>query len=143
MQTTDPGMYFIGRILRNLTTESLRAPLPIGAGETDFRYFEVLNGSYTDFANEVATKPFWISPNGAKRDDKPSVTSFLATGVARAIYAAGGELLQRLANGTDTLVHPAFAPTLSALSNERVVHEAEHFLNYAKTSGRRATPHNL
>lgn len=39
---TDPGMYFIGRILRNLTTSKLRAPLPISAGEVDSDFFETL-----------------------------------------------------------------------------------------------------
>jgi tRNA(Arg) A34 adenosine deaminase TadA len=139
---TDPGMYFIGRILRNLTTEGLRAPLPIGAGEIGFRYFELLNDSYSNFTNELPTRPFWISPDG-KPDDKPSVTSFLATGVARTIFAAGGELLKRLVNGTDALANPAFAPTPSSLSNERVVREAQQFLDYATRTGRRGTPHNL
>jgi hypothetical protein len=55
-------MYFIGRILRNLTTDTLRAPLPISAGEIDFRYFQVLNSAYSDFSNKVAATPFWRGP---------------------------------------------------------------------------------
>ena len=86
---TDRGMYFIGRILRNLTTQGLRAPLPIGAGEIGFRYFELLNDSYSSFTKEVSARPFWISPDG-KPDDKPSVTSFLATGVARGFRGRWG-----------------------------------------------------
>jgi hypothetical protein len=138
---TDPGMYFIGRILRNLTEDTLRAPLPISAGEIDFRYFEVLNGSYADFVKDVPGQPFWISPDGNTRDVVPSVTSFLATGLGRAIFSAGGELLERLVEGADSLSHPSFRP--SGLSNQEVVSEAKQFLEYAKTSGRRGTPHNL
>jgi tRNA(Arg) A34 adenosine deaminase TadA len=139
---TDPMMYFIGRILRNLTTDTLRAPLPIGAGEIDLRYFEVLNSAYSDFSNEVATMPFWRGPNG-KVDNKKSVTSFLCTGVARTAFAAGGDLLSGLIDGTDKLRGPEYRPRDGALTNRQVVGEAQQFLDYARRLGRRATPHNL
>ena len=139
---TDTMMYFIGRILRNLTTESLRAPLPISGGEIDFHYFEVLNGAYSDFAREVGEKPFWRGPDG-KIDNKKSVTSFLCTGIARTVYAAGGDLLRRLVDGTDELTAPDNRPRDGALTNREALTEADHFLDYARRIGRRATPHNL
>jgi hypothetical protein len=139
---TDPGMYFIGRILRNLTTENLRAPLPIAAGEVDLDYFEVLNKAYGDFVSEVPQKPFWIGPDGTP-DATPSVTSFLCTGHARGIFASGADLLDRLIAGKDPLAAPDFKPSPNALSNNRAIGETAQFLDYAIRNGRRGTPHNL
>jgi tRNA(Arg) A34 adenosine deaminase TadA len=140
---TDPGMYFIGRILRNLTTSTLRAPLPISGGELDFPYFEILNGSFSDFTTDVGEKPFWISLDGKERDVAPAVTSFLCTGIARAIFLAGRNRLDRLVNGMDSLTAPEFRASPVALSNGEIVCEAHEFLDYAITKGRRGTPHNL
>jgi tRNA(Arg) A34 adenosine deaminase TadA len=140
---TDPGMYFIGRILRNLTTANLRAPLPISGGEIDLRYFEILNASFSDFVNRVADEPFWISTDGNTRDSVHSVTSFLCTGIARSIFADGRDQLGRLANGDDKLTAPDFQPAPDALTNAGVVNDAQRFLHYARRSGLRGTPHNL
>jgi hypothetical protein len=51
---TDPGMYFIGRILRNLTDDKLRAPLPITGAQIDLPYFEQLDQALDDFHAAVA-----------------------------------------------------------------------------------------
>jgi tRNA(Arg) A34 adenosine deaminase TadA len=139
---TDPGMYFIGRILRNLTTSKLRSPLPISGGEIGLEFFETLNAAFTRFSGEVADKPFWISVDG-KRDSAPSVTSFLCTSDARDIFRLGGERLQRLVSGVDLVSHPTFRPHEDALTNAQVVSEAENFRSYALGSGQRGTPHSL
>jgi tRNA(Arg) A34 adenosine deaminase TadA len=139
---TDTMVYFIGRILRNLTVESLRAPLPIAGGEIDFTYFEALNRAYNDFAVAVGEKPFWHGPDG-KVDSKKSVTSFLCTAAARAIYAAGKDQLAGLVAGDEKLAAPDYRPRERSLTNGEALAEAQHFLDYARSTGRRATPHNL
>ncbi len=139
---TDPGQYFIGRILRNLTSADMRAPLPISGGEVDLKLFGSLNASFSEFIAGLRATPFWIGPDG-RRDTGPSVTSFLCTRVPRAAFASGGDLLARLTNETDGLEHSAFRPQPQALSNGEVVSEAEQFLRYAIAAGRRGTPHNL
>ena len=144
---TDPGMYFVGRILRNLTDEGLRAPLPISGGEIALPYFAGLDAGFSDFTSKVAEKPFWIG--AGKRDASPSVTSFLCTKNARDIYGearAEFETLvadpQRLESPTYRPGHPDGAPVRSAMTNEQALAEAADFLAYAITSGRRATTHH-
>jgi tRNA(Arg) A34 adenosine deaminase TadA len=149
---TDPGMYFIGRILRNLTDENLRAPLPISGGEIGLPYFAELDAAAGAFARQVPNEPFWIEhqPNGAvRRDTSQSVTSFLCTKNARDIYGDGRERFKELLDGRRELEFPEYRPTnadgtrsKTVRSNQEVVTEAADFLAYAITSGRRATPHH-
>lgn len=148
---TDPGQYFVGRILRNLTDEGLRAPLPISGSEVDLPQFAELNAAAGAFAVRVKNEPFWIEskPNGAEtRDNSPSVTSFLCTKAARKIYAAGRKRFNDLRDGRSVLDFPTHRPAnpdgterINAKTNEQVVQEAADFLAYAITSGRRGTPH--
>jgi tRNA(Arg) A34 adenosine deaminase TadA len=135
---TDPGMYFIGVILHNLTRGTkLPAPVPISGCEIGFEYFAKLNHGFSHFTSEVEKNPFWI-PNDGKPDTDRSVTSFLCTGDARAIYADGGKLPD-----PKNLKHGSWMPkdSPSALSNAEVLDQAATFLEYAKTNGRRGTPH--
>jgi tRNA(Arg) A34 adenosine deaminase TadA len=144
---TDPGMYFVGRILRNLTDESLRAPLPISGGEIALPYFGRLDAAAADFSARVKTEPFWIGPD--RRDDTPSVTSFLCTKIARDIYGEARAGFEALAADPQRLAHPDYRPGLpdgapieSVKTNAEALAEASDFLAYAITSGRRATPHH-
>lgn len=144
---TDPGMYFIGRILRNLTDQTLRAPLPIAAGEINIPYFGRLDAAADNFASRVATEPFWV--DGDAKDVSDSVTSFLCTKMARDIFAEGAaEFRELVANPTVQLNYSDHRPqnpdgTTNPLakSNVDVVGEASDFLAYATISGRRGTPH--
>jgi len=149
---TDPGQYFIGRILRNLTDEGLRAPLPISGGDIKLPYSADLDAGFDAFTARVNDEPFWIEhqPDGAVSQDKSkSVTSFLCTKNARDIYGAGRERFNELRDGRSRLAFPTYQPKnrdgttrTSAKTNEEVVHEAAYFLAYAITSGRRGTPHH-
>ena len=145
---TDPGMYFVGRILRNLTGEGLRAPLPISGGEIALPYFARLDSAFSDFTSKVPQRPFWIGA-GDKRDASPSVTSFLCTKNARDIYGEARAEFEALVAGQQSLEnpdyrpgHPGGAPVESAMTNEQALAEAADFLAYATTSGRRATTHH-
>ncbi len=150
---TDPGTYWIGRLLRNLTTDNLRAPLPISGNRIDLHQFAELDGEYEKFVDRK--KPFWEPPKGkdpTKPDTSTSVTSFLCTSTARSIFCGGGDQLQTL-----KLQHPEFRPFCEwpssttphacgrrcALSTAQVLEEAMHFLSYAKGKGRRGTTHNM
>ncbi|MDT5044606.1 MAG: hypothetical protein QOG75_459 [Mycobacterium sp.] len=150
---TDPGMYFIGRILRNLTDDKLRAPLPITGAQIDLPYFEQLDQALDDFPAAVAEKPFCIErdENGGviKTDTDSSITSFLCTQSARAIYNAADAEFKQLVSGERPLEFPTYKPTgedgiefATAYTNAEVVREAADFLDYAIASGRRATPHH-
>jgi tRNA(Arg) A34 adenosine deaminase TadA len=139
---TDPGMYFVGRILRNLTESYLRSPRPTSGGEIGVDYFDQLNRVFGDFWNRVPTEPFSVDPDG-REDHSQSVTSFLCTGAARAIYAAGKAEFAEFVGGTRALRFPDFRPTEGALQNVKLLPEVKAFLEYAVTNGRRGTPHTI
>jgi tRNA(Arg) A34 adenosine deaminase TadA len=140
---TDPGMFWIGRILRNLTVEALRAPRPIAGAEIDFPYFSALDETYGSFARSLSqVKPFFISCDG-KVDATPSMTSFLCTSRARDIYRQASSEFQ----GNAQSVRLAYPNSKSSgggddtLTNADVMTEALDFFRYATTRGRRGTPH--
>ncbi len=144
---TDPGMYFVGRILRNLTDESLRAPLPFSGGEIGLGYFERLDAAAADFSARVISEPFWIGPD--RSDNKPSVTSFLCTKPARDIYGEARAEFQALVADPTRLTAGDYrpgtsdgTPIASAKTNREALAEAADFFTYAVTSVRRGTPHH-
>jgi tRNA(Arg) A34 adenosine deaminase TadA len=139
---TDPGMYFVGRILRNLTESYMRSPRPIAGGEIGIAYFDQLNRRFEEFWNGVKTKPFSTMPDGTA-DHSQSVTSFLCTARARALYAAGREEFDQLARGAKPLAFPDYRPIDGALRNSELLPEVNGFLDYAATDGRRGTPHTI
>jgi tRNA(Arg) A34 adenosine deaminase TadA len=137
----DPGMYMIGNILRRLTTEGLRAPLPISGSEFGFAYTERLNAGFERFYREVETRPFFEGhkKNGTPYIDKSkSITSFLCTDDARAIFHAARLEFEALDEGSIAGKTPT---TEGALSNAEILTRAKQFLTYARRTGRRGTPH--
>jgi len=147
---TDPGMYLIGNILRNLTLDTkLQAALPIAGGETGLPFFEQLNQSYLEFSNRVGEeKPFFIPKGSSKQDVSKSITSFLCTKPARDIYKDAARIFSELADGTAKVEHADFKPTdkdgkviETALTNADCLKEIQNFLHYAINNGRRGTPH--
>jgi tRNA(Arg) A34 adenosine deaminase TadA len=141
---TDPSMFWIGRILHNLSTDKLKAPLPIAASEIGLDHFTELNAGYGRFKQSVcAERPFFI-PESGDPDDAPTVTSFLCTEDARATYERGAADFAQIAR-EGGLAHPGYVPTDApdALANESAVAEAGDFLAYAAGNGSRATPHGV
>lgn len=147
---TDPGMYLIGNILRNLTLDTkLQSPLPIAGGEIGLPFFDQLNKSFLEFSEQVNDKkPFFIPKGGGKPDVSKSITSFLCTKSGRDIYKEAARIFGELTDGAAKLEHPDFQPTdkdgkiiETSLTNAECLKEIRNFLNYAINNGRRGTPH--
>jgi tRNA(Arg) A34 adenosine deaminase TadA len=130
----DRGMYSIGNIMRNLTTESLRAPLPISADLIDLPQYNDLDVKFKEFYRGVGTGPFWVLND--RRDTTPSVTSFLCTDSARETFATGADEL-----GALVLHYPEAAPFTGALTNAEVLESGRKFLSYSLLCGERGTAH--
>ena len=146
---SDPGMYLIGNILRNLTKDTkLAAPVPIAARQCGLPFFDRLNEAYCEFHNTIArpeVPPFHVAEDG-EEDRSQSVTSFLCTKMARAIFRDGAGAFGRLSDGTAELEHrdfcPGGTPKPGMMTNAQCLEEAKNFLDYARTRGRRGTPHH-
>jgi tRNA(Arg) A34 adenosine deaminase TadA len=141
---TDPGEYLIGRILYNLTPPTFRAPLPISGAEINLPQFEELNTKFGEFVEAVPSRPFWESADGTQKDNFPSITSFLCTSQARAIYLEGKQQLASYGKGTE-LQFPAYYPpgVSGALTNKQVLANISVFLVYAVEVANRGTPHTI
>lgn len=144
----DPGMYMIGNMLRNLTEATkLEAPLPIAGSEFDFDYFHRLNKAFDEFPEKLREKPFFQAFDDRKKPNaESSITSFLCTGIAKAIFSDAEAELNAMT--VDKLHHPMHRPTSregafisSALTNSECLSEVRSFCEYAIQCGRRATPH--
>ena len=131
----DYGMYAIGNLMRNLTTDALRAPLPIPASDIGLPYFDQLNDGFRAFFEQVQNTPFWI--NGDKVDKSPSITSFLCTDTAKQIVESAATEFGRC-----EAAFPEFRPRTEARSNQELLTHARDFLEYAVTFGDRGTAHS-
>ena len=146
---SDPGMYLIGNILRNLTAGTkLQAPLPIAASEVGLPYFNRLNDAFVSYTQQVAGKPFFIRRKDKKEDHSNSITSFLCTKLARDIYGEAAAECSAYLAGTKKPEFPDFKPPdkdgqplKTALTNQECIDELDCFLKYAFANGRRGTPH--
>jgi tRNA(Arg) A34 adenosine deaminase TadA len=141
---TDPGAFWIGRILHNLSKDSLRAPLPIAGSEVGLEHFASLDAAYARFKEEVCDeRPFFVSESG-EADAAVSMTSFLCTEGARAIFQRGAEDFRALVRDRRP-EHPDYRPAdaSEALTNAEVIAEADDFLRYALDHGSRGTPHGV
>lgn len=152
---TDPGMYLIGNILRNLTrvipgvvdsTGALIAPMPITGADIDFQYFAKLNEAYAQFPSLLKTKPFFISKDSPPKEKRtPSVTSFLCTKSAFDIFKDAESEFDALS--LSSIKYPDFKPSKNgkivdnARTNLNVLEEVRDFYRYATESGKRGTPH--
>jgi len=140
----DPGMYSIGNILRNLTTSSLRAPLPISADRFGFPYYAELNSGFRSFYANVLKRPFYIDSTGQNPDNSQSITSFLCTDDAKAIFDRALEEFQ-----TYDLKYGSYKPLDDGklnprmLTNEQVLKHVRDFYTYASACGHRGTAHKL
>jgi tRNA(Arg) A34 adenosine deaminase TadA len=139
----DPGMYHIGNMLRRLTEHTeLQAPLPIPGNAIGLPYFELLNQAFDKFAAQQKSKkgdPFF-APRGGHPEYSPSITSFLCTRQAYAIFLEAERQFESHPN--ELLKFPEYKPTPSALTNAAALAEASSFHNYATRKGRRGTPHH-
>lgn len=152
---TDPGMYLIGNILRNLTRAlpgipasngSLTSPMPVKGSDFNFDYYNQLNLAFAEFPNLLQSKYFFISSEDATKSKKAaSITSFLCTKAAFDIYRNAQAEFESLK--IESLKYPDFKPEKdgkvveNAKSNRFVLAEVKDFYQYATKSGKRGTPH--
>ena len=155
--------YKIGNIMYNLanridTTDAQGnpvsfpgAPIPIAGAEIGLDEFDRLNAANLAFAAAItaagkANPPdlngaFFVPQNG-KPDFDPSITSFLCTDAARAIFAAGAAKLDAM-----TLEQPEWKfdkpDSQGMLTNAQCWTHAREFYKYADIEGYRGTPHKL
>jgi tRNA(Arg) A34 adenosine deaminase TadA len=151
---TDPGMYWIGRILYNLTQvdKKLPSPRPIAGAEFGLEHFAELDAAFQAFS--ASEQPFFVS--GARREAATSVTSFLCTDAALEIFERARDELdayavkhpgvpEELATTHARDVQEAAASGLGVpatpLTNEKVLEQARGFVTYAIRLGNRGTPH--
>lgn len=155
---TDPGMYLIGNILRNLTRKienvpnsngGLIAPMPISGKDIDFADFTKLDNTYEQFKKEVKEKGFFVSKDSQGNvvvDSSESITSFLCTEMAFNIYKDVSESFEKFS--VEDLKWPDYQPkdklgktVQNAKPNKVVLSEIKEFYQYAVKSGKRGTPH--
>jgi len=150
----DPGAYRVGNIMFNLAgrdpgdNASALAPIPVDAsvlgvrqvGELDLRYLEFRGKISTAGRQKDKKLAYFIPPDGSDPDYAPSITSFLCTDNAYAVFDRGADEFTRL-----TLQYPTergpHSP--SGWTNQECLAEARRFFQYADVEGFRGTPHKL
>jgi tRNA(Arg) A34 adenosine deaminase TadA len=157
--------YKIGNIMYNLAnrieatdaqgkvTSIPGAPIPIAGAEIGIDEFDRLNAANLAFAKAIVAAgsanpqdrdgAFFVPDDGSKPDFEPSITSFLCTDAARAIFVGGAAKLDAM-----MLDHPEwkFAATpdnQSVLTNVQCWNHARSFYKYADIEGYRGSPHKL
>src|SRR5262249_30724377 len=127
------------------------APIPIAGTEIGLDEFDQLNTANLAFAAAIvaagkATPPdlngaFFV-PNSGSPDFDPSITSFLCTDAAHAIFAGAAAKLDAM-----TLDHPEWKfnkpDNQGMLTNAQCWTHARDFYKYADIEGYRGTPHKL
>lgn len=157
---TDPGQYYIGSILYNLSNpyslshphsppesgpvpklvQKYGAPEPISADTFQFPHKTALDLAYRAFVDDASTDPdsyyFWRSADGSQVDKSSTITAFLCTDAAHDIFNdAANELATRHVD------FPSYQPTESALANAEIHEQAVRYRAFVSTLGRRGTPH--
>jgi tRNA(Arg) A34 adenosine deaminase TadA len=142
----DPGQSSIGNILRNLSPPgaSFAPPLPLPADLLGVEHFTRLGDAYDAFTRAVSARPFFVAKDGTL-DTTPSITSFLCTDEARAIFDAGRAEFNLYAPRFDAYTplddHGDAVP--GALTNTSVLAQARSFYQYADRNGDRGTSHRV
>ena len=128
------------------------APIPIAGSDIELEEFDRLNAANLTFAKSIvaagqATPPdlkgaFFI-PHDGSPDFAPSITSFLCTDAAGAIFVEGGRKLD-----DEPLQHPDWkfpsrAVDKDILANAECVAHCRNFYTYADIEGYRGSPHKL
>jgi hypothetical protein len=120
----DQSQFLVGNIMwRATTTEQMgfTAPRPVRGDEFGFEYFTKLNKAADAFDDEVPNNPFYTQ--GGFTNASPTVTPFLCTDAARAIYSEGDTELA----GWTTSQYPDYQPTPTSLTNQQVLDQARDF----------------
>jgi tRNA(Arg) A34 adenosine deaminase TadA len=133
--------------LGNVLLDRPGAPVPIPASMIGLDEFDALNKANLDFVKDLkaaeagkdSSKAFFVSSNTTFVDFEPSITSFLCTDTARAIFERGGKKL----DGPLNFAKSRFPDEESVLTNEQCLAEAREFYKYVDIEGYRGSPHKL
>jgi tRNA(Arg) A34 adenosine deaminase TadA len=156
--------YKIGNIMYNLAnrleamdsegkvTSLPGAPIPIAAAEVGLDEFGHLNEAYLTFTKKVTaagsanppdlTGAFFVPEHGTP-DFDPSITSFLCTDDARAIFINGGQKLDSVQLDNAAWKPAGKGGNDEVLSNLQCLEQARKFYQYADVEGYRGSPHKL
>jgi len=144
--------YVIGNIMYNLAgrdgDDLPLAPLPIPASAIDLSYFDQLNAEYTAFHGALLeakkrkdkSAAFFVAPEERLVDYSPSITSYLCTDSAFAIFGRGGNEFDNMRVHDDTLKS---GDDSGVWANKKCLDEARRFFQYADVEGYRGSPHKL
>lgn len=143
----DDGALRIANVLYNMKPYGAMV-LPVAAIDCSLPYGNALEAGYDKFKEEIAGGvPFWRDPTSAKPSDtRASRASFLCTDRALEQYDLGTSQFDALTVAGLTYGNyrrqvPAAKQPGTPLTNAQVLEEANEFLEYAKASGFRGTPH--
>jgi tRNA(Arg) A34 adenosine deaminase TadA len=133
--------------LGNVISDRPGAPVPIPASMIDLDEFNTLNKANLDFvdslkaaeASKDSSKAFFVSSDKSFVDYDPSITSFLCTDTARAIFERGGNKLDEPVKFPNS----RFPDENDVLTNEQCLAEARDFYKYVDIEGYRGSPHKL
>jgi tRNA(Arg) A34 adenosine deaminase TadA len=156
--------YKIGNIMYNLAnrtnvtnaqgqpTSIPGAPIPIAGSDVGLEEFDRLNEANLTFAKNIvaaakANPPdlsgaFFVPLNGSP-DFDPSITSFLCTDAARAIFAEGGKKLDTEGLAYEGWKFPNKPDNKTILTNAECLEHCRKFYAYADVEGYRGSPHKL
>lgn len=156
--------YKIGNIMYNLANRSEMidpegkvtsipgAPIPIAASEIGLDEFGRLNDAYLRFVRNIvaagAANPLNLAgaffvPESGPPDFDPSITSFLCTDDARAIFISGGQKLDSLNLGNAAWRPASKGGDGDVQNNLQCLEQARRFYQYADVEGFRGSPHKL
>jgi hypothetical protein len=121
--------------------------VPIPASMVGLDEFDALNKANLDFVKDLkaaetskdSSKAFFVSSDKTFVDFDPSITSFLCTDTARAIFERGGRKL----DGPLNFAKSRFPDEKDVLTNEECLAEAREFYKYVDIEGYRGSPHKL
>jgi tRNA(Arg) A34 adenosine deaminase TadA len=128
------------------------APIPIAGSEVGLAEFKMLNDGNLTFSKNINAAhaannlngAFFVPENG-RPDFDDSITSFLCTDAALAIFEAGAAKLDGLVLSSSSRAwnFPNKPGNGSILSNQRCLEKARDFYTYADVEGYRGSPHKL
>jgi len=128
------------------------APIPIAASEIRLDEFGRLNEAYLAFTRKLmaagAANPpdlssaFFVPEQGTP-DFDPSITSFLCTDDAHAIFAGGGQKLDGSKLDNESWRPASKGGDDDVLTNLQCLEQARRFYQYADVEGYRGSPHKL
>jgi tRNA(Arg) A34 adenosine deaminase TadA len=147
----DDGTMRVANALYNLMPYGTQV-LPIAADRLGIPYGTELTNRFGQFAENLTKEPFWelkdASGTVIKKDDFPSLVSFLCTDKAREVFATAYKDLDDLIAKQRQLLHPKYPDPQSLaegevrrLTNEEVLNEVAAFRNYAVNLKQRGTSH--